>query len=64
MNNLETVEIQCPYCGETIEVIVDCSAGSQKYIEDCEVCCRPITMKITIDSEGLPIIDPSREDEL
>ena len=35
-------EVQCPYCGETIEIQVEASAGEQAYVEDCSVCCRPI----------------------
>ncbi len=36
------VFFQCPYCFETISMLLDPSAGGQSYIEDCEVCCRPI----------------------
>ena len=32
----------CPHCGERISMLLDPSAGSQRYIEDCEVCCNPI----------------------
>jgi hypothetical protein len=32
----------CPYCGEHISMLLDLSEGGQRYIEDCEVCCRPI----------------------
>jgi len=32
----------CPYCGETISMLLDLSITTQTYIEDCEVCCRPI----------------------
>lgn len=32
----------CPYCGESIELLIDCSVEEQEYIEDCFVCCRPI----------------------
>lgn len=33
----------CPYCLEEISMLLDPSVdGSQTYIEDCEVCCRPI----------------------
>ncbi|MFB3076078.1 MAG: CPXCG motif-containing cysteine-rich protein, partial [Candidatus Methylomirabilales bacterium] len=35
MSLLETVHFRCPYCGERIEVVVDCSIGFQKYVEDC-----------------------------
>lgn len=49
---LEFALITCPYCGENIEIQVDCSAGSQKYIEDCQVCCSPIEISLQISSEG------------
>ena len=49
MNKLQTHTIDCPYCGENIEVDVDCSEPSQSYIEDCSVCCRPININIEID---------------
>ncbi len=35
-------QFTCPHCGERISMLLDLSAGSQSYIEDCEVCCRPI----------------------
>jgi len=48
--NLQTVH--CPYCGEAFEANVDASGGSQEYIEDCYVCCRPIVFRIEADSNG------------
>ena len=44
--------VQCPYCGETIEVLIDESAGDQQYIEDCSVCCRPIGIAVSVDDES------------
>lgn len=41
--------LQCPFCAESISVLVDTSAGSQSYIEDCQVCCQP--MQITINAD-------------
>lgn len=32
----------CPYCGEEISMVLDLSVPRQTYVEDCEVCCRPI----------------------
>ena len=49
---LETVEVTCPACWETIELEIDLSAGSQTYAEDCSVCCRPITVIVAIDRDG------------
>jgi len=40
----EETHFQCPYCGEQISVLVETSVASQSYIEDCEVCCRPIQL--------------------
>ena len=49
---LPAIDIHCPYCGEGITVLVDDSAGKQHYIEDCQVCCRPIEIAVTVDLEG------------
>jgi len=35
---------QCPYCWETISMLLDSSVSKQTYIEDCEVCCNPIQL--------------------
>jgi len=52
MNNIENKNAHCPYCGENIEFIIDCSVPIQNYIEDCQVCCRPINFDVAIDQEG------------
>ncbi len=44
--------IDCPYCGESIEILVDGSLPDQQYIEDCQVCCRPITLAVRVDGDG------------
>ena len=37
------VSLECPYCGEPMDLVVDPTAGStQSYVEDCAVCCRPM----------------------
>ena len=41
----------CPFCGETIDLFVDTSAGDQQYIEDCFVCCRPIQISVSVDGD-------------
>jgi len=55
MDLLQTHNISCPYCGETISIVVDCSIETQDYIEDCQVCCRPIIFIINIDGEFVNI---------
>lgn len=42
----------CAVCGEENPTTVDTSAGRQQaYIEDCQVCCRPNTLRIESDIE-------------
>ena len=52
MQALLTKKTYCPYCGEPIELIIDTSIQEQEYIEDCQVCCRPMIIRVQIDSEG------------
>ncbi len=33
--------VACPFCGQFNEVIVDTSLPRQRFVTDCEVCCRP-----------------------
>jgi hypothetical protein len=42
-------DVSCPFCGEAITLLVDASAGAQTYIEDCQVCCRP--MQVTVEGD-------------
>ena len=46
------VAVQCPYCGERLETRVDLTTGDREYIEDCQVCCRPIQFSIELDESG------------
>jgi len=45
----------CPYCAEPITLLVDISEGDQEYIEDCEVCCRPINVSLQVHAEGFSL---------
>ena len=47
------VDRPCPYCGEPIQLHVDVSAGSQIYIEDCQVCCQPFQVGVVVDEGEL-----------
>jgi hypothetical protein len=41
---------QCAACGEWNSTVVDESAGSrQRYVEDCQVCCKPNVLRIEYD---------------
>ena len=44
---------QCASCGEWNENTVDETAGSrQRYVEDCQVCCRPNVLRVTYDVDS------------
>lgn len=49
---LEMFTITCPYCGENYATQIDLSAGSQRYIEDCAVCCKPIEVNLRVSADG------------
>lgn len=51
---LHEEQITCPYCWESITLMVDPSE-SQTYTEDCFVCCRPILVITEIDGESINV---------
>lgn len=59
---IDTARIQCPYCGETIEIVIDGSLEQQSYIEDCPVCCRPMELSVAVIDEEVSV-DAKRDDE-
>jgi hypothetical protein len=63
MELLRHQNISCPYCGESIEIAIDCSIPHQNYIEDCQVCCRPIEFDVTVDHAGEPMVSVANENE-
>lgn len=58
---LEPCTLQCPYCWEPIEVLVDCSVEAQDYVEDCSVCCRPILLHVSVGPDGEPSVTAEPE---
>ena len=60
---LPLVTLQCPYCGESIDVVVDDSDEQQHTIEDCQVCCRPIVLVSGIDEDGEVFVHARTEND-
>jgi transcription elongation factor Elf1 len=56
-------DIYCPYCGESQTVLIDTSEEEQTYIEDCQVCCRPIDFIISVDNQGDVVVEVRHENE-
>jgi hypothetical protein len=46
------VAIDCPWCGERLDVRVDVASGEREYIDDCEVCCRPMELGVRVAEDG------------
>jgi hypothetical protein len=63
VSGLVPVDTGCPYCGKPLELLVDPSVDAQSYVEDCEVCCRPIEVRVRIDPDGTPSVAVHREDD-
>ena len=59
----EPVTIDCPYCGESYESTADASAGTQTYVEDCAVCCRPIVVTVEVDDDEVASVSTRREQD-
>ena len=57
MDVTESCNIQCPHCWEVIELIIDCTQERQEYIEDCSVCCQPMTIHVEIKNSGEILLD-------
>jgi hypothetical protein len=53
---LVEIQIQCPHCGEIITSTADTSQGDYSTIEDCEVCCAPMTIEV--------VCEPGRVEEV
>ena len=64
MNHLTETSISCPYCGETIDVLIDPTDVEQQYIEDCQVCCKPITFLVHENVDGDLSVNVYSEDEV
>ena len=63
MPELTETSISCPYCGESISVLVDDSLPEQNYVEDCQVCCRPIVLDVTVGMDGGVAVTARSENE-
>ena len=61
---LMETSVSCPYCGEVIEVLVESVDESYEYIEDCQVCCRPIVFHIELSLDGEQSLSVRSENEV
>lgn len=50
---MEEYFFQCPYCWEEISMLIDTSQNHQNYIEDCEICCNPIEISVSVENQEI-----------
>ncbi len=55
----DEVEIQCPYCGEWQSLDIDPQTVGEM-IQDCDVCCRPWSVRVHRDADGTPTVRVTR----
>ena len=55
----DTAVLTCPYCFEQSEIYVDPESEGE-LIRDCEVCCRPWTLRVSRDPDGELLVDAQR----
>ena len=48
----DTHLVTCPYCGEEIEIYVEPDVRGS-YVQDCEVCCNPWTVRVQREDDEL-----------
>jgi len=46
------ITITCPHCDEEFDCQLD-SDESSEFIVDCEICCRPMTVKALVQNGDL-----------
>lgn len=63
MNAIENISRSCPYCGEPIDLQIDCSVANQEYIEDCQVCCKPMQVSVDVASSDGPVVEVRQEND-
>ena len=63
MNALEECLVCCPYCGESQTVLVETGLPPDDLVEDCQVCCRPMIISVSVDPDGEINVDARNENE-
>lgn len=62
MFNEKEVFFLCPYCAQEISFLCEELFGNQSYIEDCEVCCQPIQIRLFVAEGEIVSFEVERAD--
>ena len=63
MSLIESCLVDCPYCGEQLELAIDAPEGRHQYTEDCHVCCQPIAVDLVVCIDGSAVVQLTQENE-
>jgi hypothetical protein len=55
----DSVTVQCPFCFEWQELELDPDT-SGSFVQDCEVCCHPWSVRVRWTEEGEPSVEVGR----
>jgi len=53
--------IQCPFCGQAFEIVLDTSIRFQRFTTDCEICCRPFEIVAECEPGEILSLDASAD---
>jgi hypothetical protein len=56
----DSFPVTCPYCGENMEIYLEPDVTG-RLVQDCEVCCNPWLVRVSLD-DGERSIEVSRAD--
>lgn len=60
----QTHDFSCPYCGSANMLEIDFTGGRrQDFVVDCENCCAPIAVRVTIADAKRLWVEVRRENE-
>jgi len=51
----EFITITCPHCGEDFQVSCEADEGSAEFVIDCEICCRPISVRVCVNNGDIDV---------
>lgn len=59
MDCVVPIEVECPHCWEKFTVEVDTTQGNIETVEDCSVCCAPVTLVISCHAGQVTSVESS-----
>lgn len=57
----ESLTLTCPHCGEEFQLAFDPGEGTAEFVVDCEICCRPMTVRVRVNDGEVESQDVSAD---